>query len=256
MGFFSKKIGGVVRSAMNPENYLLRFSCICGQTLGVPQALSGRRGHCPACDRPLRVPGALSTNSRPVVTQNHMMRNIKANLLEPNFSPDDSDYYGAQLHTFLMGAIPLVIWSAFLAVIVRANPQVLETFGAERFPAWARATWLLGYLLITCCCSIPVAQLYRRYTGYGYSDDRYGYAHAGGYDIVRIAPLLALLVAAASFTLAAHVLPATLLGSLRNPWLFGALAVALSYLLAWLSAHRVFRCALRKRSLTFILRGV
>jgi hypothetical protein len=217
------------------------IECLCGETNCVPESLAGHRGRCVRCDRPLRVPGAAGGGKRAETKQAHLVMDFKVMAFDLNFASRTSDFYASQLHTFLPGTLQMVPWLVIAWGVLRGDPGVLGPPGiGPDWPDWQRGFWLLAVFAATCVGAIPVARLYRRFSGNSYRDDRFGFARAGGYDIARWAPLLAL---TAWYAVCRWGVPAAggHLAGARNPWLFAGIVFGLSWLSCWAAAHRIFQ---------------
>jgi hypothetical protein len=247
--------GETMAGVLEPEARWLEIPCVCGQTVRVPSALTGRTGTCPHCRRPFVTPGVSPGALRAggVFETVHPEREFKRLAFEPTFADRDSAYAVAQRHSVIPGVM-YILAILGVAEIMIGQPAAFEAaIGLPASPRWLAPAWLMAFCLVATTFVAASAAAFRLVTGRAVTADRIAFASAGGYDVARWIPLLgyfALFLLCAVTRGAEDRLPA-----IRDPWTFLATGAGLGYVATWLAAWWVFRCRFGRSFATSLRRG-
>lgn len=232
-----EKVSQSLSTGFAGDSTEVTVGCVCGEETRLSRGLAGRVGACPGCGARLRIPGRSA--GKGAAKPSHLMMEFKVALLEPNLAPNGSEYYAAQLQTHVMSLVSLMVWLYLGTQLDPPGPALLRVIGAAgTWPTWALAAWALLAFVATSACAVPVALLFARYSGHTYTEDRTGFARAGGFDIIRWVPILVLAVLAAAVP---RLGTSGAASRLHDPWILLAVACVASQLVAAMTAWRVFR---------------
>lgn len=210
---------------------MIQFSCACGTEIRVPESLGGMEGACSACARRTRVPGGAL--GRTIVDL------AKEPVLPLPGMGGDPEVQG---RTLIPGLVYAFVLIGLVGAILHEREGFFEVLG--RSDGWsipAALGWGIVTFLAVQTCIARVATVYHGFTGKAYKEDLRGFAEAGGYDVARWAPLVALVAVFAAYALTRGGSAEDRISFVRNPWLFTLIGAALSHALAAVAARAVFR---------------
>lgn len=239
------------RSFMEDTN-VIEITCDnCGNTMRLPVVAAGQTGRCSRCGHSIQVPGRTSSGLGGGSHQEDSWGDLLKDASTGVGGPINSQFRAANREVFIPPIMFLFAWGGLLSLGKRWQPELFDILGGQgTWDPWKTLAYVVLIMIVSNTAISGASGAYTSHTGRVYTEDRIGFAKAGGYDIGRIMQLVALLLLLGIFAAFDRVPVLEPYGHWRRPWVFATVLPVLSFFLGLATANMVYRArfgAPRKR---------
>lgn len=240
------------RSFMEDTN-VIEITCDnCGNAMRLPVEAAGQTGRCSRCSHTIQVPGRTKGGLGGASYQEDSWGDLLKDSVSGVSGPVNSEFRAASRQVFIPPIMFLGAWVGLLGLGKRWQPELFDIIGAQStWDPWKTLAYVVLIMFVSNFAMSGASVAYSTYTGRVYTEDRIGFAKAGGYDIGHIVQLVAVLLLLGIFAALDRVPFLEPYGHWRRPWVFAVVLTFLSFLLGMAIASGVYRArfgAPRKRA--------
>lgn len=214
----------------------------CGKTMQMPVEVAGRSGRCPQCGGSIQVPGRPSQGFGGSAVQEDNWVDIAKDQAAGIGGPVNSELRAANRQVYVPPIVFYGIWASLAGLANQWKAYVFSVLGAQgAWDGWKMLAYALLVWVVSATTISGASVTYTRFTGRVYTEDRTGFAKAGGFDVGRIMQVVVVVGLFGIFMAFERLALLAPYGNWRRPWVFAVLLLLLSFPLSSIAARIVFR---------------